>query len=93
MRKKWPFLPEGLYSQKDTVCKLKYSQKLSRRNGSLENLIDEPLLYSGPGAQWVSKLIKTWIYEKRQIILNFYGTKHTFSLYNPQQTDEHKKKC
>ena len=28
------FLPEGLYSLRDNVCKLKYSQKLSRRNRS-----------------------------------------------------------
>ena len=37
------FLPEGLYSKRDTVCKLKYSQKLSRRR-FLENLIEGPLL-------------------------------------------------
>ena len=38
------FLPEWLYSPRDTVCKLKYSQKLSKRNRFPENLIEEPLL-------------------------------------------------
>ena len=38
------FLPEGLYSKRDTVCKLKYSQKLSRKSRFLENLIEGPLL-------------------------------------------------
>ena len=39
------FLSEGLYSQRDAVCKLKYSQKLSRRNRSLEILMKELLLF------------------------------------------------
>ena len=39
------FLPEGLYLQRDTVCKLEYSQKLSRKKGSIEKLIGEPLFY------------------------------------------------
>ena len=39
------FPPEGLYLQRDTVCKLEYSQKLSRRKGPIEKLIEEPLFY------------------------------------------------
>ena len=43
-KKKTIFLSETLYSLKDTACKLKYSHKLPRRNVSLENLIEEPIL-------------------------------------------------
>ena len=53
------FLTEGMYSHGDTVWKLKYSKKLSRRNGSLENLIKEPFLLRPMGLWQHSKFTST----------------------------------
>ena len=44
MSKKLSFCQVCIHRGRVTVCKLKYNKKLSVRNGSLENLIEEPLL-------------------------------------------------
>ena len=61
---------------------IKIQAKIIKEERSLENLIEQPLLLRPGSKVREPNLIKTWIYDKRQIILNFYETKYTFSLYD-----------